>query len=189
MKKLRKTQTGFSLIELMIVIGIIGILAVAALPAYQNYVARAQVAEGIMLAGSMKSYVEEAYADKGSLPLDLNIKQLASDDNKVGNYVKIVRIEDNGTIVAAIGNQAAVPVKNTEIHLTPSLQKQVVLKVQQFGLAVVPWIHTSFLCPANKACKSQNTKIHCEENTPNKAKYKRGKRIKAKEQNSPKQGH
>ena len=123
MKKLRKTQTGFSLIELMIVIGIIGILAVAALPAYQNYVARAQVAEGIMLAGSMKSYVEEAYADKGSLPLDLNIKQLASDDNKVGNYVKIVRIEDNGTIVAAIGNQAAVPVKNTEIYLTPSFAK------------------------------------------------------------------
>ena len=118
-----KTQTGFSLIELMIVIGIISILAVAALPAYQNYVARAQVAEGIMLAGSMKSYVEEAYADKGSLPLDLNIKQLASDDNKVGNYVKIVRIEDNGTIVAAIGNQAAVPVKNTEIHLIPSFAK------------------------------------------------------------------
>ena len=89
----------------------------------QNYVARAQVAEGIMLAGSMKSYVEEAYANKGSLPLDLNIKQLASDDNKVGNYVKIVRIEDNGTIVVAIGNQAAVPVKNTEIHLTPSFAK------------------------------------------------------------------
>ena len=96
---------------------------VVALPAYQNYVARAQVAEGIMLAGSMKSYVEEAYADKGSLPLNLNIKQLASDDNKVGNYVKIVRIEDNGTIVVAIGNQAAVPVKNTEIHLTPSFAK------------------------------------------------------------------
>ena len=76
-----------------------------------------------MLAASMKSYVEEAYADKGSLPLDLNIKQLASDDNKVGNYVKIVRIEDNGTIVVAIGNQAAVPVKNTEIHLTPSFAK------------------------------------------------------------------
>ena len=76
-----------------------------------------------MLAGSMKSYVEEAYADKGSLPLDLNIKQLASDDNKVGNYVKIVRIEDNGTIVAAIGNQAAVPVKNTEIYLIPSFAK------------------------------------------------------------------
>lgn len=123
MKKLRKTQTGFSLIELMIVIGIIGMLAVASLPAYQNYVARAQVAEGILLAGSMKSYVEEAYADKGSLPLDLNIKQLASDDNKVGTYVKIVRIEDNGTIVAAIGNQAAVPVKNTEIYLTPSFAK------------------------------------------------------------------
>ena len=121
--KLRNAQTGFSLIELMIVIGIIGMMAVAALPAYQNYVARAQVAEGIMLAGSMKSYVEEAYTDKGSLPLDLNIKQLASDDNKVGNYVKIVRIEDNGTIVAAIGNQAAAPVKNTEIHLTPSFAK------------------------------------------------------------------
>jgi len=51
---------GFTLLELMIVIGIIGILGIMALPAYQNYVARAQVSEGIMLAASMKAEVEEA---------------------------------------------------------------------------------------------------------------------------------
>lgn len=73
--KLSIRQAGFTLIELMIVIGIIGILAMVALPAYQNYVARTQVGEGIMLAASMKTEVEEAFADKGSLPITVIVPQ------------------------------------------------------------------------------------------------------------------
>lgn len=107
---------GFTLLELMIVIAIIGILAIIALPAYQNYVARAQVAEGIMLAASMKSEVEEAYADKGSLPIVVTVSQKAD----AGHYVKVVRIESNGTIVAKIGENAATPIQNTEVYLIPS---------------------------------------------------------------------
>ena len=107
---------GFTLLELMIVIGIIGILGIMALPAYQNYVARAQVSEGIMLAASMKAEVEEAFADKGSLPIKVTVSQ----KDNAGSYVKVVRIEDDGTIVAAIGKEAAVPIKNTEIYLIPS---------------------------------------------------------------------
>ena len=107
---------GFTLLELMIVIGIIGILGIMALPAYQNYVARAQVSEGIMLAASMQAEVEEAFADKGSLPIKVTVSQ----KDNAGSYVKVVRIEDDGTIVAAIGKEAAVPIKNTEIYLIPS---------------------------------------------------------------------
>ncbi|MCP1659127.1 type IV pilus assembly protein PilA [Neisseria perflava] len=104
------------MLELMIVIAIVGILAVVALPAYQNYVARAQVAEGIMLAASMKAEVEEAYAATGSLPISVTV---ASKTN-AGHYVEIVSVETDGTIVAQIGNDAAKPIQGEEIYLTPS---------------------------------------------------------------------
>lgn len=111
-------QRGFTLIELMIVIGIIGILAVLALPAYVNYVARAQVSEAIQLAASMKAEVEEAYAVRGAPPLDIRITQKAD----AGRYVNIVDITEQGRIVAHIGNRAAKPIQNTDIYLTPDFK-------------------------------------------------------------------
>ena len=61
-------RTGFTLIELMIVIAIIGILAAIAIPAYQNYTIRAQVTEGLSLASGWKTAVSEYYAQNGSFP-------------------------------------------------------------------------------------------------------------------------
>ena len=60
-------QKGFTLIELMIVVAIIGILAAVALPAYQDYTARAQVTEAFNLAGGLKIQVADVYADQGAL--------------------------------------------------------------------------------------------------------------------------
>jgi type IV pilus assembly protein PilA len=65
---LKQVQKGFTLIELMIVVAIIGILAAIAIPAYQNYTIRAQVTEGLSLADGWKTSVSEFYAQYGAFP-------------------------------------------------------------------------------------------------------------------------
>ncbi|MEY6460436.1 pilin, partial [Neisseria gonorrhoeae] len=83
-------QKGFTLIELMIVIAIVGILAAVALPAYQDYTARAQVSEAILLAEGQKSAVTEYYPNHGKWPEDNTSAGVASASEIKGKYVKEV---------------------------------------------------------------------------------------------------
>ncbi len=71
----RRVQQGFTLIELMIVVAIIGILAAVALPAYQDYTVRSKVTEGLTLAGAAKTIVSETWQTDGSLA---NVTQSAA---------------------------------------------------------------------------------------------------------------
>ncbi|HEZ4485620.1 TPA: pilin [Neisseria meningitidis] len=92
-------QKGFTLIELMIVIAIVGILAAVALPAYQDYTARAQVSEAILLAEGQKSAVTEYYLNHGEWPSDNSAAGVASSSTIKGKYVEKVEVK-NGVITA-----------------------------------------------------------------------------------------
>ncbi|HID7670032.1 TPA: pilin [Neisseria meningitidis] len=92
-------QKGFTLIELMIVIAIVGILAAVALPAYQDYTARAQVSEAILLAEGQKSAVTEYYLNHGTWPSNNTSAGVASASDIKGKYVKSVEVK-NGVVTA-----------------------------------------------------------------------------------------
>ncbi|HEZ6879735.1 TPA: pilin [Neisseria meningitidis] len=92
-------QKGFTLIELMIVIAIVGILAAVALPAYQDYTARAQVSEAILLAEGQKSAVTEYYLNHGEWPANNNSAGVATSTDIKGKYVKSVEVK-NGVVTA-----------------------------------------------------------------------------------------
>ncbi|EOG0637596.1 pilin [Neisseria gonorrhoeae] len=96
-------QKGFTLIELMIVIAIVGILAAVALPAYQDYTARAQVSEAILLAEGQKSAVTEYYLNHGKWPANNGDAGVASSSSIKGKYVKEVEVK-NGVVTAQMAS-------------------------------------------------------------------------------------
>ena len=93
---MKAIQKGFTLIELMIVIAIVGVLAVVALPAYQDYTARAQMSEALTLAEGQKSAVVEYYSDKGTFPTSNQEAGIAAASTITGKYVKSVGVSVDG---------------------------------------------------------------------------------------------
>ena len=112
-------QRGFTLIELMIVIAIIGILSALAIPAYQDYTIRAQVTEGLSLAADVQAGVAEYYANNGTWPTDVTSLGVAS--TTVGsNYVQTIEVTD-GLITITYGGQANSGIANQTLALQPGL--------------------------------------------------------------------
>ena len=113
---MKTIQKGFTLIELMIVVAIIGILAAIAIPAYQDYTIRAQVTEGLNLAGAVKAAVAETFAQSGTWPADNSEAGVGSQIS--GKYVTTVEVE-NGGITISYGNQANEKIGSATLGLTP----------------------------------------------------------------------
>jgi type IV pilus assembly protein PilA len=115
----RRLQAGFTLIELMIVVAIIGILASIAIPAYQNYVVRSQVAEGLSIAAMRKVAVADAFVNHGVAPLDrLEAGMTANPADTSGKYVASVDVQ-SGVIVITFGNEVNDAIDGLTVTLTP----------------------------------------------------------------------
>lgn len=110
---MKRIQQGFTLIELMIVVAIIGILAAVALPAYQDYTIRAKVTEVVLAASAPKSSIAEFYQDRGTLP---STQSIGTIDTK-SKYV--ASVEWSGTVITANASGEAKIVGKT-ITLTPT---------------------------------------------------------------------
>jgi len=100
---INKLSRGFTLIELMIVIAIIGILAAIAIPAYQNYTIRAQVTEGLTLGDGWKTAIAEYYANTGNWPVQGNLTGTCVSS---GKYESAVTVTTGGVIAITYGGTA-----------------------------------------------------------------------------------
>lgn len=111
-----KQQHGFTLIELMIVVAIIGILAAVAIPAYQDYVIRAKITEGLSLTTSAKTAVTEAVMVDGAWPTSNGAVGLATAESISGNDVDSVSVGANGVITITY---STANILGSTITLTP----------------------------------------------------------------------
>ncbi len=116
---MKKFQQGFTLIELMIVVAIIGILAAIAIPAYQDYTIRSQVSEGMTLGSGMKTALSEFYQQTGRFPTNHTSAGLPAAGTISGQYVVSVTAgTSTGTITATYGNKANTNIVNATLMLS-----------------------------------------------------------------------
>lgn len=128
---IHRNQRGFTLIELMIVVAVIGILASIAIPAYQDYTIRAQIAEGIVLSAGARAALQDHFNENGTWPLN-NVKAGLANLNDIrGKYVKSVKVKNN-EVEIMYGYDAHKIIFNKKITMTAQ---------ESFG--VIRWVCAS----------------------------------------------
>ncbi|RZO85108.1 MAG: prepilin-type N-terminal cleavage/methylation domain-containing protein [Oceanococcus sp.] len=114
---MRNIQKGFTLIELMIVVAIIGVLAAIAIPAYQDYTIRAQVSEGLNLASGAKSALWDFISGTGRLPPSNASAGLPQPGSISGNYVTAVDVS-GGLVEVTYGNRANIQITGQTLEMS-----------------------------------------------------------------------
>ncbi|MBL4673830.1 MAG: pilin [Arenicella sp.] len=119
-QKMHSNAKGFTLIELMIVVAIIGILAAIAIPAYQDYTVRAKVSEGLNLSSAAKVAIAERFQDTGAMPTSNALAGLPTNTSILGNRTGQVTVGALGVITAQYKTLGAGVGTGESIVLTPT---------------------------------------------------------------------
>jgi type IV pilus assembly protein PilA len=121
MKPWNLTLTGgFTLIELMIVVAIIGILSTMAIPSYQDFVIRAQLHEAMSLTEGVKKSITEYYVTHQQFPKDNQMAGVPKPEHLIGNFVTGVQVKD-GAIQVTLGNRINAHVADKLLTLRPAI--------------------------------------------------------------------
>lgn len=135
----RSIQKGFTLIELMIVVAIIGILAAVALPAYQDYTKRAKMSEVILAASGCRTSITEYFQTGNSLPTAGNMYGCEATGASTSRYVGSVQTTQLGTVIVA----SSVPGATGNVILQPCLDKVITAAGYNAGTCASPVAITS----------------------------------------------
>jgi type IV pilus assembly protein PilA len=145
----REFHNGFTMIELMIVVAILGIMSVIAVPSYQDRVIRAQVGEGLNLAEFVKHSIQEYYTKNHRFPADNKAAGLPDGSLIVGNYVTGMLVHE-GAVEITFGSRVNRFIANKKLTLRPAV-------VEGYTIVPIAWICGNASVPEKMRAHGRNT--------------------------------